>query len=325
LPHSRPRRGSPDSFDFEGAGDDARRWLDAVYGTSLRLTGPLGRVKHRREDHGTVAFDHITIDASFTFDSDPMPALLVVDVIGGITEYTRDGVTDWVHDGDSVLVSGWDMPFSGSSHHQELRATTVTGEALMAAVADLAPDYPWQHITFASYMPRSPAAGARWRATVDQLSSHFPDASDVQAHAEATRLLGHTLLETFPNSVVARARTAPAGRDAPDATPSTVERATRIIEAHAFEDLSPGDLARECGISPRSLQYAFRKHLGCTPQDYLRRVRLDLARQSLRDGSSQSVSDAAARYGFFNPGRFASDYRQVFDENPGQTLHRSDI
>ena len=73
-------------------------------------------------------------------------------------------------------------------------------------------------------------------------------------------------------------------------------------------------------MTPRALQYAFRKDLGCTPQDYLRRVRLDLARQSLRDGSAQSVGDAAARFGFFNPGRFASDYRQVFDENPGQTL-----
>jgi AraC-like DNA-binding protein len=230
-----------------------------------------------------------------------------------------------VQDGDSALVSGWDMPFSGSSHHQELRATTVTGEALMAAVADIAPDYPWQHITFASYVPRSQAAGARWRATVDQLSSHFPAETDSPAHAEATRLLGHTLLETFPNSVIARERTALVGHDSRDAAPSTVERATRIIEAHAFEDLGPGELARECGVSPRSLQYAFRKHLGCTPQDYLRRVRLDLARQALRDGSSHSVSDVAARYGFFNPGRFASDYRQVFDENPGQTLHRSDI
>jgi len=52
LPHSRPRRGSPESFDFEGSGDEARRWLDAVYGTSLRLTGPLGRVRHSRDDHG---------------------------------------------------------------------------------------------------------------------------------------------------------------------------------------------------------------------------------------------------------------------------------
>ena len=36
----------------------------------------------------------------------------------------------------------------------------------------------------------------------------------------------------------------------------------------------------------------------------------------------EGVGDAAAQVGFFNPGRFASDFRQVFDENPGQTLLR---
>ena len=322
---SRARRGVPDTFAFEGAGDEARRWLDAVFGTRLRLTGPLGRVRHHRADHGTVAFDHIMIDATFAFASDPMPALVVADILSGVTEYTRDGVSDRVRDGESALVSGWDMPFSGRAEHQDIRTTTVTAEALMAAVEEVAPDYPWQHITFTSYVPRSAAAGARWRATVDELSAHFPDRADTAAHAEASRLLGHTLLQTFPNNLVVMADTAAdTEHDRGTETPSTVMRAVRIIEAHASEDLTPGDLARECGVTPRALQYAFRKHLGCTPQDYLRRIRLDLARQALRDGSSASVSEVAARYGFYNPGRFAADYRQVFEENPGQTLNRSD-
>lgn len=323
VSESRARRVSPDVFDFEGAGDEARRWLDAVFGTSLRLSGPLGRVRHHREDHASIAFDHMRIDASYSFDSDPMPALVVVDILGGFVEYTRDGVTDRVHDGDSALVSGWRMPFHGIGERPEIRATTVTAEALTAAVEDVAPDYPWQHITFTSYVPSSAAAAARWRATVDQLSAWFPDETDPSAHDEASRLLGHTLLQTFPNSVVARTSTAGLDDDPGDASPSTVMRATRIVESHSFEDLSPSDLAQECGVTPRALQYAFRKHLGCTPQDYLRRIRLDLARQSLRDGTAATVSDAAARYGFFNPGRFASDYRQVFSENPGQTLQRS--
>ena len=72
-------------------------------------------------------------------------------------------------------------------------------------------------------------------------------------------------------------------------------------------------------MTPRALQYAFRKHLGCTPQDYLRRVRLDLVRRSLRDGTAQSVSDAAAAHGFFNPGRFASYYRQIVRREPWTT------
>ena len=321
MPH-RSRRGAPEVFDFVGEGEEARRWLDAVYGTRLRMAGPIGVVRHHREDHGIIAFDHIRIDAAYTLDSDALPALVVVDMIGGFIEYTRDGVVDCVVDGDTALASGWDMPFTAKADHLDMRATTVTGAALMAAVAEVAPDYPWEHITFISYVPHSAAAGARWRATVDQLSSMLPsDATPAQSDA-AARLLGHTLLQTFPNNVVLRAGSKEE-RDLVDDSPSTVRRAARIIEQHAMEELTPADLARECGVTPRTLQYAFRKHLDCTPQDYLRRIRLDQARRSIRNGSAASVGDAAASHGFFNPGRFASDYRQVFDENPGETLDRA--
>lgn len=323
MPHSRARRGLPDVFGFEGSGDEARLWLDTVYGTNLHLTGPLGGVRHHRVDHGVVAFDHIRIDASFSFDSDPMPVLVVVDVLAGTQEWIRDGVADQGRDGDSVLASGWDMPYSGNGDHPELRTTSLSAQALMAAIEDARPDYPWEHITFTSYVPHSPAAGAQWRATVDELSSMLSVDATAEQQDAAALLLGHTLLHTFPNNVVVGATPARVPHEVVVDMPSTVLRAARLIEARACEELSPGDLARACGVTPRALQYAFRKHLGCTPQDYLRRIRLDLARRSLRDGTSQSVSDAAASHGFFNPGRFASDYRQVFDENPGQTLQRS--
>ncbi len=323
MSHERARRGVPDHFGFEGSGDQARAWLDTVYGTNLRLTGPLGGVRHRRANHDCVAFDHLKIDASYSFDSDPMPMLVVVDVLSGVAEYVREGVVDRVVDGGSVLVSGWDMAFAGSADHPEFRTTSLSAEALFATLEEADPEHPGWPIIFTSYTPRSPAAGARWRATVDQVSAMLPaDATPGQEDA-AARLLGHTLLNTFPNNVVVRATLPNGDPDDADASPSTVRRAARIIEAHAGEELTPGDLARECNVTPRALQYAFRKHLGCTPQDYMKRVRLDLVRRSLRTGTSTSVSDAAATYGFFNPGRFASDYRQVFDENPGQTLGRS--
>jgi len=316
-------RGSPDAFGFEGSGDEARAWLDTVYGTELRLSGGLGTVRHDRMDHGDVIFDHIRIDARYSFDSDPMPMLVVVDVLSGTAEYVRDDVADLVRDGDSALAAGWDMPFTGSADHPQLRTTSLSWDAMSAAVHDADPQHPRRHLIFTSYVPRSPAAGARWRATVDQLGAMLPgDATAEQEHA-AARLLGHTLLHTFANNVVVRPTLPGHDDDDLDDSPSTVQRAARIIEDHASEDLTPGELARECNVSPRALQYAFRKHLGCTPQDYLRRVRLDLARQALRDGSAETVTDAANRHGFFNPGRVAADYRDQYDENPGDTLSRS--
>jgi len=323
VPSSPAPRGAPDAFDFEGRGDAARDWLDTAYGTTLRLRGRLGTVRHHRDDHGAIAFDRLMIDARFAFDSDPMPVLVVVDLLRGTSEYTRDGVTDRIHDGDTVLMSGWDMPFSGSSDFLDVRGTTITAEVLTSAVEDLVPDYPWQHVTFTSYVPHTAEAGARWRATVDQLSAGYPGDGAPLAQSAATRLLGHTLLHTFPNNVVGDPSAPPRGVDSSDATTATVRRAASFIEDHAHEDVSVAQLARACGVTPRALQYAFRRHLGCTPVAYLRRVRLDLVRQALRDGSALTVSDAAARYGFFNPGRFAAGYREVFHENPSDTLDRS--
>jgi AraC-like DNA-binding protein len=318
----RARRGPTTDYEFEGTGDDARERLDATFGASLRLTGSMGTVRHCRSDHGGVAFDHLQIDARFDFDSDPLPAIVVVDVLGGDLRYERGGRVDHARDGESLMTSGRGMPFSGSSEGYTVRSTSLGASVLEAAVADIAPERSWSEVAFSDFVPRSPAAGARWRAVVDELSATFPEAGTM-AHTEASRLLGHTFLHTFPNTLVHEVGTRELERDRRDATPSVVRIATRVIEERGHLDLSLADLSLACLVSPRTLQYAFRRHLGCTPMAYLRRIRLDLARQALRDGSASSVGDVAARFGFFNPGRFAAEYRRVFDENPRQTMLRS--
>lgn len=321
MPQPRARRGSPDPFDFEGVGDEARHWLDSAYGADLGLSGAMGTVRHRRLDKGGAAFDRLRIDSPVTFSADPMPAIVVVDVIGGEIEYSRDHRTDQGRAGDTVLASGWGQPFAGSGNGYEVRNTSISVDVLAESIREIDPDMSESDLVFRSYVPLSPAAGARWRATVDELAASFPDIGTI-AHGEASRLLGHTLLRTFPNNVGAKAD-ARDHRDRGDATQSTLRRAQAVIEERCLDDLSLTDLAQACGVSPRALQYAFRHHLDCTPLAYLKQVRLDLAHQALSDGSGTSVSDVAARLGFFNPGRFAADYRHVFQENPGQTLSRA--
>lgn len=321
MPELHSRRGSPDVFDFEGDGDEARDWLDTAYDTALRLRGPMGTVHHQRSERGGVSFDRLRIDAPVRFDADAMPVLVVVDVLGGEVEYTRRSVTDQASEGDTVLAAGWGMPFSGGGRGYDVRNTSISLEVLTDAIADIDPEKTSADLAFSSFVPRSAAAGAQWRAVVDQLSDLPDTPGDPGATAEAARLLANTLLHTFENNVVGDG-SLPA-RDLHDATQSTVRRAQRLIEDRAEGELSLSDIAEACHVSPRSLQYAFRRHLGCTPHAYLRQVRLDLVHQGLRDGGAQSVGDVAARFGFFNPGRLAIEYRAVFGENPGQTLLRS--
>jgi AraC-like DNA-binding protein len=323
VPEPGARRSLPDVFDFEGDGDEARHWLDLAYGTTLGLGGHMGTVSHRRLDRVGVAFDHLRIDSPVTFDADAMPTLVVVDVLRGEIEYTHHDVTDRARTGETVLAAGWDEPFSGCGNGYEVRNTSITADVLTAAIREVDPDKSREDLTFTSFVPRSPAAAARWRATVDELSASFPGVGAQVAHGEASRLLGRTLLHTFSNNLLDGASGHDVARDSRDATQATVRRAQDLIAARSHEDLALADLAQECGVTPRALQYAFRRHLGCTPLAYLKQVRLDLVHQLLCDGSALSVSDAAGRHGFFNPGRFAADYRRAFGENPRQTFSRA--
>ena len=315
------RRRSPDVFDFEGDGDEARDWLDSAYGSALGLHGRMGTVHHRRRERDGVAFDRLRIDAPVSFDAEPMPALVVVDVLGGEIEYTHQAATDQAREGDTVLASGWGMPFSGRGNGYDVRNTSVSLEVLDAAIADIDPDRSSADLVFTSFVPRSRATAAQWRAVVDRLSLAPEVEQTPIGQADASRLLAHNLLRTFDNNVAGDDRDA--ARDSRDATHSVVRLAQRVIEERAGDDLTMSEIARECHVTPRALQYAFRRHLDCTPHTYVRQVRLDLVHQVLRDGSVCTVGDAAATFGFYNPGRFAAEYRQVFDENPGQTLARS--
>jgi transcriptional regulator GlxA family with amidase domain len=82
------------------------------------------------------------------------------------------------------------------------------------------------------------------------------------------------------------------------------------------------DLAGITGVSVRSLQEGFRRHLGCTPMAYLQQVRLERARESLRDADPTRVTVAsiAHRWGFAHLGRFAAVYRARFGECPSESL-----
>jgi transcriptional regulator GlxA family with amidase domain len=88
--------------------------------------------------------------------------------------------------------------------------------------------------------------------------------------------------------------------------------------------LTLGDLARAAGVSERTLHEGFRQVYGTTPMRRLKRLRLEAVRAALEaaDPAADSVSAIAARFGFFQFGRFAGDYRAAFGERPSDTLRR---
>jgi AraC-like DNA-binding protein len=75
-------------------------------------------------------------------------------------------------------------------------------------------------------------------------------------------------------------------------------------------------------LTPRAVQYLFRRQLDTTPTEYVRRVRLRRAHQELisGDSSNSTVSEIAQRWGFAHTGRFAVLYRQAYGRSPHATL-----
>jgi AraC-like DNA-binding protein len=104
--------------------------------------------------------------------------------------------------------------------------------------------------------------------------------------------------------------------------PRVVRSVVDLIEAEPDRAWRLAELAAHAGVSARTLQEAFHRELGTTPLEQLRRTRMERARADLlaSDPTTTSVTDIAARWGFFHLGRFAQAYRAMYHELPSQTL-----
>lgn len=108
-------------------------------------------------------------------------------------------------------------------------------------------------------------------------------------------------------------------------TPRAIRTAVDVIEAEAHLPLTLSSIAARSQVSVRSLQQAFKHHLGTSPMSYLRDVRLRRAHQTLLDSDPSTVTVASVAYhwGFTNLGRFAAAHAARYHEPPIKTLRRA--
>ncbi|HDS0918410.1 TPA: AraC family transcriptional regulator [Pseudomonas putida] len=107
--------------------------------------------------------------------------------------------------------------------------------------------------------------------------------------------------------------------------PSYLVRAKDFIHANAREDVRLEDIEAAAGVSRFKLFDGFRKHMGMSPMAYLKKFRLSEVRKHLLTGGrGTNISTVATEWGFNHLGRFASEYRKLFNEMPSATLHRND-
>lgn len=98
-----------------------------------------------------------------------------------------------------------------------------------------------------------------------------------------------------------------------------VQRMQDYIEKNKTEEITLSDLARESLFSPWYSYRLFRKSLGLTPAEYIRKYRLTQAARQLKNGDIK-VIDAALDAGFSNVDTFRRAFYREFGLNPGDYM-----
>jgi AraC-like DNA-binding protein len=159
----------------------------------------------------------------------------------------------------------------------------------------------------------------RLHAVIGQLAE---DAPEIIACPEAARGLEQTLIET----TVGCLGPGEVGEDraASRQHAMIMRRFCRAVQERPDQAIFTPELCKAIAVSERTLRTCCEEHLGVSPKHYLLLRRMHLMRRDLRESAptATTVTEIATRYGFWQFGRLAGEYRSLFGELPSATLAR---
>lgn len=312
---------------------EIRRYLGRLYRADVDLRvlepkrerprSPSPAFLHRRTDAGSFALEDVRHGGLAETRANGAPGLIVLWNLDGHVRTTVDEESAGAGPGDIVLGSAGGSKVALTTRDPRLK-TTVLDQGLIDRVAADSTVMRAEAVRFTSITPRSAESTAAW-IRVRRFVEETIAADDVVATplviASVARLLAATALAVFPNTASDLADGSAVGMDGGH-HPALVRRAIDYIEQHATDDVGVADIAAAVYVTPRALQYMFRRHLDLTPMAYLRQVRLEHVHRELRAGTrgDSTVTAVAARWGFAHTGRFAVLYRETYGQSPHVTL-----
>ncbi|WP_218952171.1 AraC family transcriptional regulator [Amycolatopsis anabasis] len=311
-----------ETTDYDHAGE----YLTGAYGTDIQLSGSRDGcfLRHTRMVTDTFAVDTSSHTYDLVLSVEALPTLLIARPRDTTLEYRPRGAEHQVRPGEVYLPSQLEDEFRVRWHEGTMQVVSLPFATLdqVAATAETRRDTP---IRFTDPRPVRPQAARHLATTIDYLTTGLRERPQAMREplitGAAGRMLAAVVLAAFPNTALLE----PTIEDRHDAHPRTVRRAIAFIDDHARENIGVAEIAAAAHVTVRALQYAFRRHRGTTPTGYLRQVRLQQVHQELLDadpGSGVTVTETAARWGFFHPGRFAQYYRTAYGHSPYRTLRR---
>ena len=98
-------------------------------------------------------------------------------------------------------------------------------------------------------------------------------------------------------------------------TQVTVERALRLIEQGALDSGSVEDLGERLGVGARHLSRLFERHVGASPLQTAKTLRLQRAKRLLNE-TDLSMTDVAFQAGFGSVRRFNAAFSELYGRPP---------
>ncbi|MCV7090761.1 helix-turn-helix transcriptional regulator [Mycobacterium interjectum] len=295
------------------------RFFAGAYRPGWRVTGPTSRaaVIHRRCAAGSVVLDEVSADGHLVVEIPPADTVVVIQPRAGSLTVTGG---PFPHVDCPILVAHG-MSCALRVNGARFDVVTIAPEVLQKVAEDRRAPLSHQ-IRFLNWRPRSLDAVRAWHRALDYATATLAAPETAQQPLIAAAIgpvLAGALLECYPSSV-----SEPASAGDPG-LPEALRDAVAFIDRHAAGEVGINDIAAAVHLTPRAVQYLFRRRLDTTPTEYLRRVRLQRAHDDLVAGepSDGTVSEIARRWGFTHTGRFAGLYRRTYGQSPHATLKRA--
>ncbi|MEV6345234.1 helix-turn-helix transcriptional regulator [Actinoplanes sp. NPDC051851] len=309
-------------FETDDLGE-AHALLERTY-TRMRLnvTGDRHHLRIARTEVGPVSLHHVTLSMDFVAELQPIHLIPISRVRAGQARHDL---------GAGIVESGPGDVFVPALPGREFRVQVKDYDvehawfppAIFAQVAAGEPGRAPRPIRFTGHRPHSSRAATTWENCFDYVRTTvagIPADEEPLLVGSTARMLAAVALSTFPNTALVE----PTVADQHDAHPATLRRAIAFIDENAHGDITPAEIALAARVTIRSLQLAFRRHLGTTPTAYLRDVRLQRAHRHLleADPATTTVSAVAMRWGFASHSSFTAAYHAAFGVLPSETLRR---
>ncbi len=100
--------------------------------------------------------------------------------------------------------------------------------------------------------------------------------------------------------------------------PRVIKKCLKLINTHLFEKLSLTRLSEECELSKDYLTVVFKKNTGMTIPQYIKKERLNAAKDMLQSGAD--ISQAAYTVGFSTESYFIKCFKDEFGITPGEFI-----